>query len=294
MTISSMTGFARADGAHEERRWTWEVKSVNGRGLEVRCRLHGELGHLEADLRKAIARVFSRGSFNVSLFLREEAGAHRHRINERALEMVLAMIERVRARTPCEKPRAEGVLALPGVIEAENGEQDEEAQAAFVAALMASFATAVTALDKGRREEGARLAVIVQEQLDEVARLTAKARASADAAPAVIRDRLAQQLADLLAGAGLPDERLAQEAALLAVRADIREELDRLKGHVAAARTLIGEGGRVGRRLDFLTQEFNREANTLCSKAADMELKRIGLDLKTVIDQMREQVQNIE
>ncbi len=289
-----MTGFARIEGALDARRWTWEVKSVNGRGFEMRCRLPGDLNHLEAKLRPLTMKSFSRGSFNVVLFVREESSERRYRVNEEMLDVVLGKMAEINKRTPCEKPKAEGVVAIPGVIETDDSEEDEGSRTAFQTALLSSFEDALNALQKGRIEEGARLAKILIDQIDEIARLTQTARASASVTPQAIRDRLRKQIDELLEGGVVSDDRLAQEAAILAVKADIREELDRLDGHVIAARALLEDGAPVGRRLDFLTQEFNREANTLCSKAADIALKRIGLDLKTVIDQMREQVQNIE
>lgn len=294
MTISSMTGFARTEGAHEAWRWVWEIRSVNGRGLETRFRLPPGHDGVEPALRKAVGDAFTRGSFSATLNLARAAGVSALRINPAALDEALRMIEQVRMRLDCEKPRAEGILSLRGVTEIEDGGEDEAARAALAAALVDTFRVALKALKDARAAEGRALAAVVAAQIDEIERLAGAARSSAGAAPEAIRARIAAQLADMLSGAGVPDERLAQEAALLAIKADVREELDRLDAHVEAARALLCAGEPVGRRLDFLMQEFNREANTLCSKASDMALKRLGLDLKTVIDQMREQVQNIE
>ena len=294
MTISSMTGFARVSGAHEAWTWVWEMRSVNGRGLEMRFRLPPGNDGIEPELRKAVSEHFTRGSINSNLSLAKSSGAAALRINPGALEEALKMIGHVRSRIDCEKPRAEGVLALRGVIEHEEAVEDEEAREAFAAALVASFRQALSALKDARNAEGAALSAVIAGQVASIEGFAREARASAGAAPDAIRARIAGQLADLLAGTGVPEDRLAQEAALLAIKADVREELDRLDAHVAAARELLAASEPVGRRFDFLTQEFNREANTLCSKAPDMALKRIGLDLKTVIDQMREQVQNIE
>lgn len=294
MTISSMTGFARVNGAHEAWTWVWEVRSVNGRGLETRFRLPPGHDGLEPALRKAAGEAFTRGSLNASLNLARAAGVSGLRLNEAALDEALRMVERVKLRLDCEKPRAEGILALRGVMEVDDGSEGEEARSLFSAALAASFREALAALKKARLAEGKTLAAIIAGHIGELERLAAAARRSAGAAPDAIRARLAAQLAELLSGAGISEERLAQEAALLAIKSDVREELDRLGAHVEAARALLASPEPVGRRLDFLTQELNREANTLCSKAPDMTLKRIGLDLKTVVDQMREQVQNIE
>jgi uncharacterized protein (TIGR00255 family) len=293
MTLSSMTGFARVEGALGDTHWTWEIKSVNGRGLEPRFRTPPGYDFLEHDLRKLLAEKFSRGSFNAFLSLKGAAVEGAFVVNRAALVSALKLVEEIRLAVDCEKPRPEGILALRGVVEQESALSDEDARTALADALKASFREAAAALLVARRKEGASLDALISGQLDTVDNLTKAARRSAEAAPEAIRARIAAQLSDLLAGAVAP-ERLAEEAALLAVKADIREELDRLDAHVAAGRALVKEGGAVGRKLDFLTQEFNREANTLCSKAQDMGLKRIGLDLKTAIDQMREQVQNLE
>jgi uncharacterized protein (TIGR00255 family) len=293
MALSSMTGFARVDGAFADARWTWELKSVNGRGLEPRFRLPPGYDFLEQDLRKLLSGRFSRGSFNAFLALKGAAVDGAFVVNRAALESALKLVEEIRFRIDCDKPRPEGVLALRGVVEQETALGDEDARAALADALKTSFACVVDALDSARRREGEALATLIEDQLAEIERLTLAARQSAEAAPEAIKARIAAGLADLL-GAAVPEARLAEEAAILAVKADIREELDRLLAHVAAGRALVNEKGASGRKLDFLTQEFNREANTLCSKAQDMTLKRIGLDLKTAVDQMREQVQNVE
>jgi len=293
MALSSMTGFARVDGALGETHWTWEIKSVNGRGLEPRFRLPPGYDFLEADLRKILSDNFARGSFNAFLSLRGAAVEGAFSINRAALESAMKLVEEIRLGIDCEKPRAEGILALKGVINQESALDDEDARSKLAAALKESFGSLAVALKAARCKEGQSLERLIAGLLDEIESLTKAARASADAAPEAIKAKIATQLAELLAGA-VPAERVAEEAAILAVKADIREELDRLDAHVAAGRALVGGGGAVGRKLDFLTQEFNREANTLCSKAQDMGLKRIGLELKTAVDQMREQVQNLE
>jgi uncharacterized protein (TIGR00255 family) len=293
MTLSSMTGFARSENASGETRWTWELKSVNGRGFEPRFRLPPGLDFIEQDLRKALAERFSRGSFTVFLSLKGAAAEGGLAINRAALDSAIALIEEIRARLPCDPPRAEGILAIRGVAEPQSSLDDEDERAALAVALTQSFADAAEKLAQSRRREGEALERLIAALLAEIEQLSAAARAAAAGAAAATRDRFAAQLADLLAGS-LSEERLAQEAAALAVKADVREELDRLSAHIDAARALIAKGGAMGRQLDFLTQELNREANTLCSKAQDMGLKRIGLDLKTAVDRMREQVQNVE
>ncbi len=295
-----MTGFARWEGALEEggsataARWSWEIRSVNARGLEARFRLPPGFDYLEPALRKSLAGVLSRGAVTVSLSLRRTNAAARFRLNEEALVQVLQIIEALRLRIDCDKPRADQILAVNGVLERSDEEADADATDRLGAALLGDFANALERLKEMRACEGEALASVISGQLDEIGRLSGAARAVEDAAPDAIARRLAALIYDLLAAAVVAPERLAEEAAVLAVKADVREELDRLEAHVAGARDLVSRGGVVGRKLDFLAQEFNREANTLCSKAATMRLKRIGLDLKSVIDQMREQVQNIE
>ncbi len=293
MALSSMTGFARGEGANGETRWTWELKSVNGRGLEPRFRLPPGLDFLEQDLRKILGERFSRGSFNIHLSLKGAAVEGGLVVNRAALTSAIALVEEVRALIPCDLPRAEGILAIRGVAEVQSSLDDEDERAAFASSLAKSFADTADGLARSRRKEGDALERMIAGLLGEIATLSAAARTAAEAATAATRDRFAAQLADLLAGA-LSEERMAQEAAALAVKADVREELDRLGAHIEAARAMIAKGGAMGRQLDFLTQELNREANTLCSKAQDMGLKRIGLDLKTAVDRMREQVQNVE
>ena len=293
MPLASMTGFARGEGALGETRWTWEIKSVNGRGLEPRFRLPPGLDFLEQDLRKALAERFSRGSFNAFLSLKGAAVEGGLAVNRAALDSAIALIAEVRARIPCEPPRAEGILALRGVVDVQSALDDEDERATLAAALSKSFAQTADTLAQSRRREGDALQRLIADLLGEIETLSAAARQAAGAAMAATRDRFAAQLAELLSSA-FSEERLAQEAAALAVKADVREELDRLAAHIEAARALLAKGGAAGRQLDFLTQELNREANTLCSKAQDMGLKRIGLDLKTAVDRMREQVQNVE
>lgn len=289
-----MTGFARLDGAHDDARWTWELKTVNGRGLEARFRLPPGFDFLEPDLKKRLSAKVSRGSVNTNLTLRTGASTTQFRLNEQALDQVLPMLDALALRIDCEKPRPENVLNIRGVVDQVEADTDEDARAALAAAIAVSFDEAVERLNEARRSEGAAMAAVLSEQFDQIEKLVAAARAEDEVTPAAIQKRLKDQIDTMLADGTIADDRLAQEAALLAVKADIREELDRLDAHVAAARAHFKEGGAIGRKLDFLSQEFNREANTLCSKAPSMALKRIGLNLKSVIDQMREQIQNVE
>ena len=290
-----MTGFARQEGGHGGVSWTWEIKSVNGKSLDQRCRLPAGYEELEAKARHATAERFARGNFQISLNMGTPDRPVSFRVNEALLDQLLALAGALKDRKEAEAPRLDGLLAVRGVVEAVEEEEDEAARAARMQVLAADLNRTLDALAEVRRAEGARLAALAEGHLDSIARSVAAAEASAAAQPEALRRRLKDQLEELLETApALPEERLAQEAAILITKADVREEIDRLEAHIAAARELLAGNGPIGRRLDFLCQEFNREANTLCSKAADVELTRVGLELKTVIDQLREQVQNLE
>ena len=290
MPIASMTGFARAEAANGGRHWVWEVRSVNGRGLDIRCRLPAGYDALDSVVRGAVAERCRRGNVSVTLTeLREQKP--QLRLNRETLDQVLALVAELKD-TGAATPRLDGLLALPGVLERLDGE-DEPTR--HMALLTERLGQALDGLRSMRRAEGERLAGLALSHLAEIERLTGAARTAAAGQPEAIAERLGQQLAELFAQSPQPaPERLAQEVALLAARADVREELDRLAAHVAASRGLVQAGGPVGRKLDFLCQELNREANTLCSKSSDVELTRVGLDLKVAIEQLREQVQNIE
>jgi uncharacterized protein (TIGR00255 family) len=289
--IASMTGFARAETEVGGMRWVWELRSVNARNLDIRCRLPAGLEGLEPTLRQRIPTFCRRG--NVTIQLSPAQGAQRpiaFRINGEILKAYLDAMASLGA-TAMDPPRLDGMLALPGVVERE----DVQAQPIDEPAMLAAFDAALVALSEMRRIEGGRLAAVAQAQLAELERLQAAAAATAAMQPAALKARIEAQLQPLLeAVPSLPEDRLAQEVALIAARADIREELDRLAAHVAATKDLVAQGGAVGRKLDFLCQELNREANTICSKSADLRLTEIGLELKTTIEQLREQVQNIE
>jgi len=295
MALSSMTGFARASGAMDGLHWQWEVKSVNGKGLESRCRLAPGFEHLEAQVREAVMRRFKRGNLQISLSCDHGSSSEAFSVNEPALEQLLAISERLRTRLGGEPPRIEGLLGLRGVIEVVSEPVDPDVAARRDRAMLESLDVALTQLATMRAGEGARLAQVFGAQLERIAELTAAARDCPARRPEAIKARLAEQVARLLeAHPGFDDARLHQEAVMIATRVDIQEEIDRLFAHVEAARALLGAKEPAGRKLEFLAQEFNREANTLCSKAIDHSVTTIGLDLKTVIDQLREQVQNIE
>src|SRR5216684_1609211 len=290
VTVSSMTGFARADGHEDGASWVWELKSVNSKSLDLRFRLPPGLEALELPLRTSLAQRLKRGALSATLTVTRGATAAGVRINREALAQVVAASQELVAEGRAALPRADGLLALRGVLEGGDEPENEAQRERRQAALLASWEKALDGLVEMRRGEGARLIPVLEARLAEIARLAAAAEDSATVQPEALKTRLRELVAALLdASPALPPERLAQEAALLVAKADIREEIDRL-----AAQELLAEGGAIGRRFDFLCQEFNREANTLCSKSADVALTRIGLDLKAVIEQLREQVQNLE
>ena len=295
MAVSSMTGFARAAGAIGVYSWAWEVKSVNSRGLDLRSRLQGGLDGLEATVRAAAARRFHRGHLSLNLTLNPVSAELTAQVNEDVLVSILSVANDLAARIGAAPPTVDGLLSLRGVVETVEPEETEADRKALEAGVLASLDEALDLLVADREAEGRRLGKIVGGQVDAIARLSKDASKLATLQPAALKARLQQQVADILgAAAGLSEERLLQEVALLATKADVREELDRLTVHVGAARELFSNDGAIGRRLDFLAQEFNREANTLCSKSQDAALTNIGIELKTVIDQFREQAQNIE
>ena len=296
MTIASMTGFARAEGSQDGVSWVWELKSVNSKSLDLRLRLPPGFDHIEPVLRASVGQHVKRGAITATLTLMREAGGGGGlRINRAALDQILALADELTGRIEAAPPRLDGLLALRGVLETASEEETAEAREKLVPIFIAGWESALARLVAMRAAEGARLKAVLRERLAEIASLAAAAEASAATQPAAIRVRLRALVAALLeASPALPEERLAQEAALLVARADIREELDRLAAHLAAAQDLLRESMAIGRRFDFLCQEFHREANTLCSKSADVELTRTGLALKAAIEQLREQVQNIE
>jgi len=295
MTIASMTGFARAEGHDGPLSWAWELKSVNSKSLDLRFRLPPGFDALELPLRALVTQRLKRGAISAGLSVLRAAGAGNLRVNREALAVVLRLANELAHEVEAAPPRIDGLLALRGVLESGDETPDEDARERQMKQLNESFAQALEGLASMRRSEGARLEAVLSERLAEIAALVKDAESAAATQPAAIKARVQELIAVLLDSVpALPEERLAHEAALVVAKADIREELDRLTAHLDAARMLLAEGGPIGRRFDFLCQEFNREANTLCSKSADLELTRIGLGLKAAIEQLREQVQNIE
>lgn len=295
MPLRSMTGFSRASGAHGVSTWAWEVRSVNGRGLDLRLRLPPGTEALEPKVREAAGKRLSRGSVSITLSVARQAADLVIKLNERALAQVVEAAERMRAVLGSEPVRVDTLINVRGVLEFVEPEDSEDEASRRHAAMIASLEAAIDGLSSARAEEGDRLEVVLTEQTDAIERLTAAIAGSPARRPEAIQQRLKDQIARILdTGVGLDPARLHQEAVLIATRADVEEEVKRLASHVAQARSLLAAKEPVGRKLDFLAQELYREANTLCSKSNDADLTRQGLELKAVIDQLREQVQNIE
>jgi uncharacterized protein (TIGR00255 family) len=295
LPVVSMTGYGHADGEIGAFRWTWDLRSVNGRGLDLRLRLPSDLQGLETVLREKAGKTLRRGNIQISLQLSQGPNTAQIKINQEALHQVLAALAEIERQSGLAPSTASGILGIRGIVEQIEPQETEAEREARHAAILRSFDEALAMLGASRANEGARLHTLIKAQVEEIGRLTSAAEARAAGAVALLRQRLTDQLAALLdAPSALSPDRLAAEVALLVTKADIREEIDRLHAHVAHARELLEDKGQTGRKLDFLVQEFNREANTLCSKSPETALTRIGLDLKAQIDQMREQVQNIE
>lgn len=294
-TVQSMTGFARVEGSRDDHTWVWEAKSVNARGLDVRSRVPAGFDRFDPRIREAVRGALTRGTVSVALTVSRDGGGRRYRLDTDLLAAIAEAEPALRSAFPSAEPLSiDGLIAVRGLFESEDGglaadtpDLDDD--------LVAGLHDLVAALAEERRTEGGKLDAILSDQIAAMRTLVDEARASDAAHPAAIKTRLKAQIDGLLAGdAGVPEDRLAQEAAIMATKADIREELDRLDAHVTQAAALLSGGGPIGRKLDFLAQEFNREANTLCAKAGDLELGRIGLALKSVIDQFKEQAQNVE
>jgi uncharacterized protein (TIGR00255 family) len=292
-----MTGFAAASGRHEDWSWTMELRAVNGRGFDLKLRAPDWIDGLEPALRSAFQARIGRGSVTFNLRLGQDSGADAGRLNPEALDRALDLIRQVdevaeRTGVALARANAADVLSIRGVME--NGGREEADTAPLRAAILADLPSLLDAFDAMRVAEGAHLADLLAGQVAQVEALVAEARTLEPERAVKVRAALDESLARIRDAAGADPARVAQELALLAVKSDVTEELDRLTAHVAAARALLSEDGPKGRKLDFLTQEFNREANTLCAKSQFAPLTKVGLDLKHVIDQMREQVQNVE
>jgi uncharacterized protein (TIGR00255 family) len=295
MALSSMTGFARGHGVSGAYSWAWELKSVNGRGLDLRLRLPAGWDMVEVPVRNSASQGLARGTVYGALTVEREGVAPVVRVNEPVLAAVLATIKNLAGRVDAAAPRIDGILSLKGVIEVIDEDERDETRRAAEVAVIDGFRATLADLAAMRRHEGEALRQVLTQRLNEIAALAARAETAPGRRPEAIKARIAEQVATLVDASDRFDpDRLHQEAILIASKADIREELDRLISHVAQAGKLIAGGGAIGRRLDFLAQEFNREVNTLCSKSNDVELTNIGLELKTIVEQFREQVQNLE
>jgi uncharacterized protein (TIGR00255 family) len=295
MSLVSMTGFAEGHGAKETLRWRWEVKSVNGRGLDLRLRTPPGFDGIEPAARMLANERFRRGNIQASLSIEPQEGVRGLRIDAVALAAAVRIAKQIEAESGLAPARVDGILSLKGVIvQDETLALDIEQRAARDAAILESLALAFDSLRRARRNEGGKLGHVLNGLIAEIEKLTKEASSLAAAQPAAFREKMDAQLKEMLGSVSVPPERLAQEVALLATRADVREELDRLSAHVHEASALLASGDAVGRKLDFLAQEFNREANTLCSKSADIALTRVGLAIKHAVDQFREQAMNVE
>lgn len=292
MTLASMTGYARAEGHDDRLAWVWEIRSVNGKGLDLRVRTPSGWERFDPIIRAAVPKVLNRGNVSITLEVREAAGSAGMRVNRDFLDELANV-----CREYGEEPRYDRLLSVRGAVEAAGDDATDDllSDDARVAAVRASLDAALDGMVVARGEEGARIETFLTGHLERIETLIAAAEREAALAPERLKARFREQVAALLEESrDLPEERLVQEGAILAAKADAREELDRLAAHVAAARALIATDGALGRKLDFLCQEFNREANTLCSKANDLAVTKIGLELKSAIEQFREQVQNVE
>jgi uncharacterized protein (TIGR00255 family) len=295
MALQSMTGFARREGASGNFRWAWELRSVNGKSLDLRLRLPPGHERYEPEIRRLCAAAFRRGNIQISLSVASEAATAQPMVNEEALAAVLAVIDRLKDRVDAEPPRLDGLLNIRGILEFREPEIEPDVVAARDAECLKTLSEAIADLQMMREGEGTALGAVIAGQLDAVEKLVGIVEADPSRSADAIRERLSGQVALLLENSqGLDPARLNMEAALLATKADLREEIDRLHAHIAATRQLIAEGGPIGRRLDFLAQEFNRETNTICSKSNAAAVTAAGLELKVVIDQFREQIQNLE
>ncbi len=295
MVLSSMTGFARSHGASGPYTFEWELKSVNAKGFDLRLRLPPGWDELEAFAKKRAGEVLSRGTVYANLNVKRANAVSAVRINEDVLASIVKVAGVLAGKIDAVAPSIDGLLSIKGVIEVVEPESDEAEDKAARDAAAAAFEQALAQLVEMRRREGVTLGQILIQRMDGIERLAGKAETAPGRKPEAIRARLAEQVAALLQTSERFDpDRLNQEALLIAAKADIREELDRIASHVAQAREMIGKGGPVGRRLDFLSQEFNREVNTCCSKSNDLELTKTGLEMKNVVEQFREQVQNLE
>ncbi len=295
MSVDSMTGFGRSQGTLGDLSWHWELRSVNGRGLDVRLRLPSGFDGLEQAIRARISETFSRGNITANLSTKRSGTDFDIHLDEEVLQQVLQAVEKIRQLTGAPAPTAEGLINTKGILDIKERTETDEALKQKQSAIIDSFDQAALELKTARQAEGEKLAKIIHTQFTEIETCNDNIKATAAAQPQAIAERLKQQINTLLGDENtLQPDRLHQEVAILLTKADISEETARIDAHIEGGRELLQQAGPVGRKLDFLTQEFNREANTICSKSNDITITRQGLAMKAAIDQMREQVQNVE
>ena len=295
MTLQSMTGFARADGSVGAFRWAWEARSVNGRSFDLRLRLPPGFERLDPTIRKAVSSAVQRGNLQLTLTVSRDETPLQPVVNEAALDAIIELVERLADRVDAAPPTLDGLLNVRGVLEVREPDLDPEDARSEEEAIIDGLKSAVAGLVEMREAEGEKIGSFLLSQIDGVEALVQRIDADPSRQPDAIVERLASQVKLLRqADGGLDENRLHMEAAILAAKADLREEIDRLAAHVEACRELLGEGGAIGRKLDFIAQEFNRETNTICSKSNAASVTALGLELKVLINQFREQVQNLE
>lgn len=292
--ILSMTGFGRASGRSGAWTWAWEIRTVNSKGLDLRMRLPAGFDAIDVEARAAIAALLQRGACHANLTATRESATGNIAINRVALDALISELAHVPLNANVRPASLDGLLSLRGIVDTREAEDDEAARAALNADILAGLKSALAAVVAMRASEGAAIGAVLTQRIARIAELSAQAEAAPGRSAEAVKARIARQIETLTHAQGLDPARLHQEAVLLASRADIREELDRLHAHAKAVGELLARGGAIGRRLDFLAQELGRESNTLCAKSNDSALTAIGLDLKVEVEQFREQVQNIE
>lgn len=295
MTLSSMTGFGRAEGHYEHYSWVWEIRSVNGKGLDVRMRIPPGLDAFDQFIKTTIKKEITRGSINVLLQLSKEETDTDVKVNEAALDKLIGVAKKASVDHDLPMPSLDSLLSIRDVVEIIPTEDNENQISERNDILKKSFIEALSELKSSRQDEGLATRKMLSDVIDQVEDLLNQAEEIANNLPSLLKEKFEEKVSALFDNKqGIDKDRLAQEIVLLATKADTKEETDRLRAHIASARTMLDAKGTIGRKMDFLTQEFNREANTLCSKSSDIALTNIGLSLKTAIDQIREQVQNVE
>ncbi|MBT5767107.1 YicC/YloC family endoribonuclease [Pseudemcibacter sp.] len=295
MTLSSMTGFGRAEGHYKHYSWVWEIRSVNGKGLDVRMRIPPGLDAFDQFIKTTIKKEITRGSINVLLQLSKEETDTDVKVNEAALDKLIGVAKKASVDHDLPMPSLDSLLSIRDVVEIILTEDNENQISERNDILKKSFIEALSELKSSRQEEGLATRKMLSDVIDQVEDLLNQAEEIVNNQPSLLKEKYEEKVNALFDNKqGIDKDRLAQEIVLLATKADTKEETDRLRAHIASARTMLDAKGTIGRKMDFLTQEFNREANTLCSKSSDIALTNIGLSLKTAIDQIREQVQNVE